>query len=78
MSFLTEKEQIEKFWQDKIVQEDILHLRTLIGKKSIFAQKIGLKEVAGYLKDLFEEAEKVRRKPTNNIKGTIKSVAKLW
>lgn len=56
MSFLTEREQIEKFWQDKIVQEDILHLRTLIGKKSIFAQKIGLKEVAEYLKDLFEEA----------------------
>lgn len=56
MAFLTEKEQIEKFWQDEIVQEDMKHLATLIGKKSIFAQQIGLEEVADYLKELFEEA----------------------
>lgn len=56
MVFLTEKEQIEKFWQDEFVQEGIGHLRTLIGKKSIFAQQVGLEEVADYLRDLFEEA----------------------
>ncbi len=56
MAFSTEKEQIEKFWQDEFVQEGIGHLRTLIGKKSIFAQQVGLGEVADYLRDLFEEA----------------------
>ncbi len=56
MSYLTEQEQIAKFWQDKIVQENINFLQTLIGKKSIFAHQIGLEEVADYLQVLFEEA----------------------
>ena len=56
MSYLTEQEQIAKFWQDEIVQENINLLQTLIGKKSIFAQQIGLEEVADYLQVLFEEA----------------------
>ncbi|HFI0235533.1 TPA: M20/M25/M40 family metallo-hydrolase [Streptococcus suis] len=56
MAFLSEKEQIEKFWQDAIVQQDLEHLKALIGKKSIFAQQIGLEEVADYLQEVFEEA----------------------
>ena len=56
MSYLTEQEQIAKFWQDEIVQENINLLQTLIGKKSIFAHQIGLEEVADYLQVLFEEA----------------------
>ncbi|HFI0257082.1 TPA: M20/M25/M40 family metallo-hydrolase [Streptococcus suis] len=56
MAFLSEKEQIKKFWQDQIVQEDIDHLRFFISKKSIFAQQIGLEEAADFLKTLFEEA----------------------
>lgn len=56
MVFLGEKEQIEKFWQDQIVQEGITHLRSLIRQKSIFAQQVGLEDVANSLKDLFEEA----------------------
>ena len=56
MSYLTEQEQIAKIWQDDIVQENINLLQTLIGKKSIFAQQIGLEEVADYLQVLFEEA----------------------
>ncbi|HFU4203241.1 TPA: M20/M25/M40 family metallo-hydrolase [Streptococcus suis] len=56
MAFLSEKEQIKKFWQDQIVQEDIDHLRFFISKKSIFAQQIGLEEAADFLRTLFEEA----------------------
>ncbi|MGT2666681.1 M20/M25/M40 family metallo-hydrolase [Streptococcus rifensis] len=53
---LTEKELLEAFEADKIAQRYFDHLKTLIRKKSIFAQQIGLLDVATYLKELFEEA----------------------
>ncbi|MEW4354474.1 M20/M25/M40 family metallo-hydrolase [Streptococcus pneumoniae] len=56
MRFATEEEQIEKFERDEIAQTYLDILRTLIAKKSIFAQKIGLKEVARYLGEVFREA----------------------
>lgn len=51
-----EKEQIAKFENDKLAQEYLEVLRKLIAQKSIFAQGIGLKEVAAYLKDIFSQA----------------------
>ncbi len=51
-----DEKQIEAFYADTIVQEDLEDLRKLIGMKSIFAQAVGLEEVALYLKNLFEEA----------------------
>lgn len=52
---MTDK-KIATFEQDSIVQAYIEQLRVLISKKSIFAQQIGLLDVATYLKDMFEEA----------------------
>ncbi|HFR3411383.1 TPA: M20/M25/M40 family metallo-hydrolase [Streptococcus suis] len=56
MGQINEQAQIVAFQEDKIVQEGIGHLRKLISMKSIFAQQIGLLEVATYLKNLFESA----------------------
>ncbi|MCS4488868.1 M20/M25/M40 family metallo-hydrolase [Streptococcus sciuri] len=56
MSFSTEKEQLAKFQQDEISQHYFEVLRTLISKKSIFAQNIGLKDVATYLGEVFTAA----------------------
>lgn len=53
---VTEQERIKQFFADEQVQADIVHLRQLLQKKSIFAQQVGLAEVATYLKDLFEAA----------------------
>ncbi|VTY21701.1 M20/M25/M40 family metallo-hydrolase [Streptococcus anginosus] len=56
MTFSSEEEQIKKFEQDIVTQEYIAILRTLIAKKSIFAQQVGLQEVAAYLKEIFTKA----------------------
>lgn len=49
-------EQMRKFEADVITQAYFEKLKVLIAKKSIFAQQIGLLEVATYLKEIFEEA----------------------
>ena len=49
MAFFSEKEQLQKFEEDELAQAYFEVLRELIAKKSIFAQHIGLKEVADYL-----------------------------
>ena len=49
MSNPRETEQIRKFENDEVAQHYFEVLRTLISKRSIFAQQIGLKEVATYL-----------------------------
>ena len=56
MPFSTESEQIKKFENDEVTQHYLEVLRTLISKKSIFAQQIGLKEVATYLGEIFTAA----------------------
>ena len=56
MPFSTESEQIKKFENDEVAQHYFEVLRTLISKKSIFAQQIGLKEVATYLGAIFTAA----------------------
>ena len=56
MTFSSEEEQIKKFEQDIVTQEYIAILRTLIAKKSIFAQQVGLQEVAACLKEIFTRA----------------------
>ena len=56
MPFSTESEQIKKFENDEVAQHYFEVLRTLISKKSIFAQHIGLKEVATYLGEIFTAA----------------------
>ncbi|HEM3683131.1 TPA: M20/M25/M40 family metallo-hydrolase [Streptococcus suis] len=48
--------KIQAFEQDAIIQHYFEKLKVLISKKSIFAQQIGLLEVATYLKEMFEEA----------------------
>ncbi|MGV3079706.1 M20/M25/M40 family metallo-hydrolase [Streptococcus sp. 32226D021BW] len=48
--------KIQAFEQDTIIQTYFEKLKVLISKKSIFAQQIGLLDVATYLKELFEEA----------------------
>ena len=53
MPVSTEAEQIRKFENDEVAQHYFEVLRTLISKKSIFAQQIGLKEVANYLDDSY-------------------------
>lgn len=56
MPFSTESEQIKKFENDEVAQHYFEVLRTLISKKSIFAQQFGLKEVATYLGEIFTAA----------------------
>lgn len=53
MAFSSEREQIEKFKNDEVAQHYFEVLRTLISKKSIFAQQIGLADVAAYLGEVF-------------------------
>ena len=53
MAFATEEEQIQKFQQDEVSQHYFEVLRTLIAKKSVFAQQVGLVEVARYLGEIF-------------------------
>ncbi|MDQ8765930.1 M20/M25/M40 family metallo-hydrolase, partial [Streptococcus ruminantium] len=48
--------RIQAFEQDAIIQTYFEKLKVLISKKSIFAQQIGLLDVATYLKEMFEEA----------------------
>lgn len=48
--------KIQAFEQDAIIQTYFEKLKVLISKKSIFAQQIGLLDVATYLKEMFEEA----------------------
>lgn len=47
-------EKIAVFETDELIQAYFEELKVLIRKKSIFAQQIGLLEVATYLKELFE------------------------
>ena len=56
MSNPRETEQIRKFENDEVAQHYFEVLRTLISKRSIFAQQIGLKEVATYLGEIFTAA----------------------
>lgn len=51
-----QEEQQRKFEEDAITQTYFEKLKVLVSKKSIFAQQIGLLEVATYLKEMFEEA----------------------
>ena len=53
MTFSSEEEQIKRFEEDMVTQDYIAVLRALISKKSIFAQQVGLQEVATYLKEIF-------------------------
>ena len=50
--FLANKNRIEKFEKDHVAQHYFEVLRTLISKKSVFAQQVGLKEVANYLGEI--------------------------
>ena len=45
MAFSSEEEQLQKFRNDETAQHYFEVLRTLISKKSIFAQNIGLYDV---------------------------------
>lgn len=56
MTFSSEEEQIKRFEEDMVAQDYIAVLRALISKKSIFAQQVGLQEVAAYLKEIFIKA----------------------
>ncbi|MGT2906806.1 M20/M25/M40 family metallo-hydrolase [Streptococcus dentiloxodontae] len=53
MTFSTDELQLKKFRNDETAQHYFEVLRTLISKKSIFAQGIGLADVAGYLGEIF-------------------------
>ncbi len=53
MAFSSEEEQLRKFRNDEVAQHYFEVLRTLISKKSIFAQNIGLYDVAAYLGEIF-------------------------
>ena len=56
MAFASEQEQIQKFQNDEITQHYFEVLRNLISKKSVFAQQVGLIEVARYLGEIFTAA----------------------
>lgn len=56
MTLTKEENQIQKFLSDTIVQDDINILRDLIAIKSIFAQKVGLNDLASYLGEVFRKA----------------------
>lgn len=51
-----DKQVIKAFKEDDIAQHYIEVLRTLIAKKSIFAQQVGLQEVATYLAEIFDHS----------------------
>ncbi|WP_024416339.1 M20/M25/M40 family metallo-hydrolase [Streptococcus suis] len=48
--------KVQAFENDAIIQTYFEKLKVLISKKSIFAQQVGLLDVATYLKEMFEEA----------------------
>ncbi len=50
------KERLQQFEEDAIIQEYFEKLKVLVSKKSIFAQQVGLLEVASLLRDYFHEA----------------------
>lgn len=52
----SETSVIKAFWSDPIVQDYLVVLRDLIAKKSIYAQGIGLLEVAHFLAETFRKA----------------------
>jgi len=62
--FKCENKQVDKYFKtkgrefenDEVAQHYFEVLRTLISKKSIFAQQVGLKEVANYLGEIFTAA----------------------
>ncbi|AGM99375.1 M20/M25/M40 family metallo-hydrolase [Streptococcus iniae] len=47
---------LDSYWNNSIVQSNLRKLQELIAQPSIFAQDIGLKEAATYLKSIFEAA----------------------
>lgn len=51
-----DKQLIKAFKQDEIAQHYFEVLRTLIGKKSIFAQQVGLQDVSSYLGEIFDNS----------------------
>lgn len=55
---LTDRDQqlIKAFKEDEIAQHYFEVLRTLIAKKSIFAQQVGLQDVATYLAEIFDNS----------------------
>lgn len=55
---LTDRDQqlIKGFKDDEIAQHYFEVLRTLIAKKSIFAQQVGLQDVASYLAEIFDNS----------------------
>ena len=56
MAFASQDELKAQFYEDHTIKHYIKVLRRLISMPSIFAQQKGLKEVASYLGELFEEA----------------------
>ncbi len=56
MEFSKYEERLEQFYQDKTIKYYFKHLKKMISMPSIFAQQRGLKEMAHYLVNLFEEA----------------------
>ncbi|MGT2926069.1 M20/M25/M40 family metallo-hydrolase [Streptococcus cuniculipharyngis] len=51
-----DQEEIRQFWEDSTIQTYFEVLRQLIAKKSIYAQGVGLLEVAQFLAGIFEQA----------------------
>lgn len=49
-----EADLVRQFYADEVAQHYFEVLRTLIAKKSIFAQQIGLQDVTAYLAEIFE------------------------
>ncbi|KHD45803.1 M20/M25/M40 family metallo-hydrolase [Streptococcus hongkongensis] len=56
MTRLDNRDIIDTFWEDSITQSYLEVLKSLIAKKSIFAQDIGLLDVATFLQTIFEKA----------------------
>ncbi|MDT2749532.1 M20/M25/M40 family metallo-hydrolase [Streptococcus parauberis] len=56
MTSLNNNDIIDRFWQDQLTQSYFEDLKSLIARKSIFAQDIGLMEVATFLELLFQKA----------------------
>lgn len=52
----SETADIKAFWSDSTVQDYLVVLRDLIAKKSIYAQGVGLLEVAHFLAETFRKA----------------------
>lgn len=56
MTTINGTDLINCFWQDSLTQTNFDALKTLISKKSIFAQDTGLLEVAQFLGSIFQKA----------------------